>query len=66
MRELLDQGMTLDASALIVELQDKLDRAYARTAELESELATRREPDDGPAEPRTSTASSSIFFLGRV
>jgi hypothetical protein len=47
MRELLDQGMTLDASALIVELQDKLDGAYARTPELESELATRREPDDG-------------------
>jgi MerR family transcriptional regulator/heat shock protein HspR len=44
MRELLDQGMSLDATARIVELQDQLDTARARIAELESELDTR----DGP------------------
>jgi len=36
MRELFDQGMTLDAAARIVELQDQLDRARARIAELEA------------------------------
>jgi DNA-binding transcriptional MerR regulator len=34
MRELFDQGMTLDAAARIVELQDQLDTARARIAEL--------------------------------
>ena len=38
MRELFDQGMTLDAAARIVELQDQLDTARARIAELETEL----------------------------
>ena len=38
MRELFDQGMTLDAAARIVELQDQLDTARARITELEAEL----------------------------
>jgi MerR family transcriptional regulator, heat shock protein HspR len=46
MRELFDQGMTLDATARIVELQDQLDTARARIAELESELETRAGPAD--------------------
>lgn len=36
MRELFDQGMTLDAAARIVALQDELDSARARIAELEA------------------------------
>jgi MerR family transcriptional regulator, heat shock protein HspR len=36
MRELFDQGLTLDAAARIVELQDELDIARARIAELEA------------------------------
>ncbi len=35
MRELFDQGLTLDAAARIVELQDQLDTARARISELE-------------------------------
>ena len=41
MRELFDQGMTLDAAARIVSLQDQLDTARARIDELEAQ--------DGPA-----------------
>ena len=37
MRELFDQGLTLDAAARIVELQDQLDTARARIAELEAD-----------------------------
>jgi len=40
MRELFDQGMTLDAAARIVELQDQLDTAHARITELETALET--------------------------
>jgi len=36
MRELFDQGMTLDAAARIVGLQDELDTARARITELET------------------------------
>jgi DNA-binding transcriptional MerR regulator len=36
MRELFDQGMTLDAAARIVGLQDELDTARARIDELEA------------------------------
>ena len=46
MRELFDQGMTLEATARIVELQDRLDTARARIAELESELETRPPADE--------------------
>lgn len=41
MRELFDEGLTLDAAARIVQLQDELAAATARIAELESELADR-------------------------
>jgi MerR family transcriptional regulator/heat shock protein HspR len=37
MRELFDQGMTLDAAARIVSLQDQLDTARARIDELEAQ-----------------------------
>jgi len=37
MRELFDQGMTLDAAARIVGLQDELDTARARIGELEAQ-----------------------------
>ena len=36
MRELFDQGMTLDAAGRIVDLQDQLDTARARIVELEA------------------------------
>jgi MerR family transcriptional regulator/heat shock protein HspR len=37
LRELFDQGMTLDAAARIVGLQDELDTARARIGELEAQ-----------------------------
>jgi MerR family transcriptional regulator/heat shock protein HspR len=46
MRELFDQGMTLEATARIVDLQDRLEIARVRIAELEAELGNRA----GPAE----------------
>jgi MerR family transcriptional regulator, heat shock protein HspR len=39
MRELFDDGLTLEAAARVVRLQDELDRARVRIAELESQLA---------------------------
>ena len=39
MRELFDEGMTLDAAARIVGLQDELDTARARIADLEARIA---------------------------
>ncbi len=36
LRELFDQGITLEAAARIVDLQDQLDTARARIAELEA------------------------------
>jgi MerR family transcriptional regulator/heat shock protein HspR len=39
MRTLFDEGLTLDAAARIVELQDGLDTARERIAELEQQLA---------------------------
>jgi MerR family transcriptional regulator, heat shock protein HspR len=41
LRELFDQGMTLDAAARIVGLQDQLDTARARINELEAHEQTR-------------------------
>jgi DNA-binding transcriptional MerR regulator len=38
MRELFDEGMTLEAAARIVGLQDQLDAAQVRIAELEEQL----------------------------
>lgn len=46
MRELVDEGMSLDAAARIVGLQDDLGTAQARITELEDEL------DAKPAKPR--------------
>jgi DNA-binding transcriptional MerR regulator len=43
MRELFDEGMTLDAAARIVQLQDRLGAAEARIEELEHELRHRDE-----------------------
>src|SRR5690242_10718144 len=37
LRELLDQGLTLDAATRIVDLQDQLDTARGRIEELEAE-----------------------------
>jgi hypothetical protein len=42
MRGLFDEGLTLDAAARIVALQDQLAAAEARIAELEHELGHRR------------------------
>lgn len=39
MRALFDEGLTLDAAARIVELQDGLDTARERIAELERQVA---------------------------
>jgi hypothetical protein len=48
MRELFDQGMTLEAAARIVDLQDRLEIARVRIAELEAELGTPAGPvEDG-------------------
>jgi MerR family transcriptional regulator, heat shock protein HspR len=38
MRELFDEGLTLDAAARIVELQDALEGARSRITELEAQL----------------------------
>ena len=38
MRELFDEGLTLDAAARVVGLQDELDTARARIKELEARL----------------------------
>ena len=46
MRELFDQGMTLEAAARIVGLQDELATARTRISELEAELER-----PAPAEP---------------
>ena len=46
MRELFDEGLTLEAAARIVRLQDELDQARARIAELESQLTA-----NSPAPP---------------
>ena len=46
MRELFDQGLSLDAAARIVTLQDELDTARVRIAELEARLGA---PDDRTA-----------------
>jgi MerR family transcriptional regulator, heat shock protein HspR len=45
MRELFDEGMTLDAAARIVGLQDELATARARIDELEAQHGVLRGPD---------------------
>lgn len=49
MRVLFDEGLTLDAAARIVEIQDQLDLARARIAELEAQLARSGGTVPGPA-----------------
>ena len=49
MRELFDQGMTLDAAARIVGLQDELDIARARIGELEARQTVPRGSDPAAA-----------------
>jgi DNA-binding transcriptional MerR regulator len=51
MRALFDEGLTLDAAARIVELQDDLDTARERITELEQEVArmTEERSDQEPA-----------------
>jgi MerR family transcriptional regulator/heat shock protein HspR len=50
MRALFDEGLTLDAAARIVSLQDELETARARISELETRLGPRAagavEPSD--------------------
>ena len=46
MRALFDEGLTLDAAARIVALEDELVAAQARIAELETRLGERN--GDGP------------------
>jgi DNA-binding transcriptional MerR regulator len=56
MRELFDKGLTLDAAARIVTLQDELETARARIAELEARLgasADRSERAAGGTGPAT-------------
>ena len=50
MRALFDEGLNLDAATRIVALQDELDAARARIAELEARLAERdgSRNGDGP------------------
>jgi DNA-binding transcriptional MerR regulator len=45
MRELLDEGIALDAAARIVGLQDNLEDAQARITELEDELKSGKPTD---------------------
>jgi MerR family transcriptional regulator, heat shock protein HspR len=59
LRELFDEGMTLDAAARIVHLQDALDRAQARITELEGRLD---QPETGA--DRTATPASSDRHRG--
>lgn len=40
-RALFDEGMDLEAASRIVDLQDRLDAALARVADLEAQLAER-------------------------
>ena len=46
LRELLDQGLTLDAATRIVDLQDQLDTARDRIEELEAERDAAPETPD--------------------
>jgi MerR family transcriptional regulator, heat shock protein HspR len=47
LRALFDEGLTLDAAARIVELQDGLDTAREHIAELEQQLARMDHRQDG-------------------
>jgi MerR family transcriptional regulator, heat shock protein HspR len=47
MRVLFDEGLTLDAAARIVTLQDELEAAHSRIAELEAQLGSTRQRQPG-------------------
>ncbi len=49
MRTLFDEGLTLDAAARIVELQDGLDTARERITELERQIARLTDHGNGQA-----------------
>jgi DNA-binding transcriptional MerR regulator len=54
MRELFDQGVTLDAAARIVALQDELGTALARIGELEAQRDAPRRSRPAPTDGRHS------------
>jgi DNA-binding transcriptional MerR regulator len=58
LRELFDQGMTLDAAARIVGLQDELDTARARIGELEAQQGAPGGSDLAPTVGTHSDPSS--------
>ena len=60
MRELFDQGMTLDAAARIVGLQDELDTARARIGELEAQHGAPHGSDPATAAGTDSGQPTSI------
>jgi MerR family transcriptional regulator, heat shock protein HspR len=53
MRELFDEGLSLDAARRIVVLQDQLDTANRRIAELERSLTERGDPKAEPPAPHS-------------
>jgi len=60
MRELFDQGLTLDAAERIVALQDALDTARARIAELEALLGPEKLGDPEKVGPETVGGASTV------
>ena len=60
MRELFDEGMTLDAAARIVGLQDELATARARIDELEAQHGVLRGPDTPCMQASTRRLSGGV------
>ena len=58
MRELFDQGLTLDAAERIVTLQDALDTARARIAELEALLGQEKSGQGKSGQEKSGGASA--------
>jgi MerR family transcriptional regulator, heat shock protein HspR len=56
MRELFDEGLSLDAARRIVVLQDQLDTANRRIAELERRLVAQDDADGARPSPGQSPA----------
>jgi MerR family transcriptional regulator, heat shock protein HspR len=65
MRELFDEGMTLDAAARIVGLQDELATARARLNELEAQHGVLRRPDTAASSDEPKTGGSNHPSLTR-